>query len=94
MSVCQSCGACCAAFRVDFQGEPPPAAERYWRGPVLTRFDGHTWRAGLLQLADQPSYQPQGAAYSYAITLEPHNQLWLLALDVQARWCPPAWRTT
>ncbi len=72
------------AFRVDFQGEPPPSAERYWRGPVLTRFDGHTWRAGLLQLADQPSYQPQGAAYAYAITLEPHNQLWLLALDFPA----------
>ncbi len=69
------------AFRVDFQGEPPPAAQRYWRGPVLTRFDGHTWRAGLLQLADQPPYQPQGAAFAYAITLEPHNQLWLLALD-------------
>ncbi|WP_374244735.1 DUF3488 and DUF4129 domain-containing transglutaminase family protein [Zoogloea sp.] len=72
------------AFRVDFQGDPPPAAERYWRGPVLTRFDGRTWRAGVLQLADRPPYSPQGTAYAYAITLEPHNQLWLLALDFPA----------
>lgn len=72
------------AFRVEFQGDPPPASERYWRGPVLTKFDGHTWRAGFLQIADAPPYQPRGPAYAYAITLEPHNQLWLLGLDFPA----------
>src|SRR2546430_1160860 len=33
------------AFRVDFNGSPPPQAQRYWRCPVLSRFDGHEWRA-------------------------------------------------
>ncbi|MCC6196119.1 MAG: DUF3488 domain-containing protein, partial [Burkholderiales bacterium] len=31
------------AFRVEFEGGPPPARERYWRGPVFSRFDGRTW---------------------------------------------------
>ncbi len=32
------------AFRVRFDGPPPPTAQRYWRGPVLHDFDGYTWR--------------------------------------------------
>jgi hypothetical protein len=32
------------AFRVDFDGTPPPRA-RYWRGPVLALFNGREWRA-------------------------------------------------
>ena len=72
------------AFRAVFQGDPPPPAERYWRGPVLTRFDGHTWRAGPLRTARQPAYRAQGVAYPYALTLEAHNQHWLLALDFPA----------
>ena len=72
------------AFRVDFSGEPPPPSERYWRGPVLARFDGRTWRAGPLRVNDQPAYRPQGVAYPYAITLSPHNARWLLALDFPA----------
>src|SRR5438477_543527 len=31
------------AFRVDFNAPPPPPAQRYWRGPVLSRFDGFEW---------------------------------------------------
>ncbi|MBU6486177.1 MAG: DUF3488 domain-containing protein, partial [Betaproteobacteria bacterium] len=33
------------AFRVDFDGPPPPRALRYWRGPVLSLFNGREWRA-------------------------------------------------
>lgn len=33
------------AFRVDFDGDLPPPAERYWRGLVMSKFDGRTWRA-------------------------------------------------
>ena len=32
------------AFRVRFEGAPPPHAALYWRGPVLNAFDGFTWR--------------------------------------------------
>ena len=39
------------AFRVRFQGDPPPNRERYWRGLTLSRFDGRTWsRAGPLDV--------------------------------------------
>ena len=32
------------AFRVRFDGERPPSALLYWRGPVLSQFDGDEWR--------------------------------------------------
>jgi transglutaminase-like putative cysteine protease len=32
------------AFRVQFEGEPPPPRERYWRGLTYSYFDGTTWR--------------------------------------------------
>src|SRR5882757_867529 len=38
------------AFRVNFEGEAPPRNQLYWRGPVMTDFDGRTWRVGLPQL--------------------------------------------
>ncbi len=69
------------AFRADFAGEPPPPAQRYWRGPVLTDFDGRSWRAGRFLLQREPAYATSGPAYDYRLTLEPHNQRWLLALD-------------
>ncbi len=69
------------AFRAAFEGDPPPPAERYWRGPVLTRFDGRSWRPGLSRRQDQPFYRSSGIARPYTLTLEPHNQHWLLAMD-------------
>src|SRR5438874_44675 len=38
------------AFRVDFDGPTPPPSQRYWRGPVLSRFDGRVWSAANPQL--------------------------------------------
>lgn len=72
------------AFRAEFDGPPPPPAQRYWRGPVLTRYDGRTWRPSLSVSATTPSYETSGRAYAYRLTLEPHNQAWLLALDFPA----------
>src|SRR5690606_24221969 len=31
------------ALRVQFSGAAPAPQQRYWRGPVLTRFDGRRW---------------------------------------------------
>ena len=31
------------AFRVEFEGPPPPNRDRYWRGPVFSQFNGTTW---------------------------------------------------
>ncbi|MDN3639461.1 DUF3488 and transglutaminase-like domain-containing protein [Simiduia curdlanivorans] len=32
------------AFRVSFDGATPPPAQRYWRGLVLSEFDGRAWK--------------------------------------------------
>lgn len=72
------------AFRAAFRGAPPPPAHRYWRGPVLTTFDGRTWRPGNYTVASLPSYRATGPTYDYRLTLEPHGQNWLLALDYPA----------
>ncbi|NMG76737.1 transglutaminase TgpA family protein [Aromatoleum diolicum] len=78
------------AFRVEFHGSPPPPTQRYWRGPVLTSFDGRTWRTGRFTTAAEPAYVPAGPAYDYGLTLEPHNQNWLLALDFPPPGVPQA----
>ena len=69
------------AFRVNFHGNTPPMNLRYWRGPVLSRFDGTTWRQGVMNSREHPAYQPSGQSYSYEMILEPHNKTWLLAMD-------------
>lgn len=69
------------AFRAEFRGPLPPRSQLYWRGPVLTYFDGREWSARPARLRATLPYTPQGTAYPYTMTLEPHNRGWLLALD-------------
>jgi transglutaminase-like putative cysteine protease len=71
------------AFRVQFQSRIPEPAKTYWRGPVLWAFDGHTWSAPVLQrraMKTIPLVNPANPI-EYTITLEPHNNFWLFALD-------------
>ncbi len=68
------------AFRAEFADTPPPS-QRYWRGPVLTDFDGRTWRAAIVGSDAGPNVVATGPGYTYRMTLEPHNQRWLLALE-------------
>ena len=71
------------AFRASFDGPPPPAASRYWRGPVLWDFDGRTWR-GVQARFVRPA-EPRGeGTYRYSVVLEPHNRPWLFALESAA----------
>ncbi|NII10308.1 DUF3488 and transglutaminase-like domain-containing protein [Oleiagrimonas sp. C23AA] len=75
------------AFRVTFQGAPPPPQQRYFRGPVMSYFDGRTWHARPLRalLGDRRTPEPlqaQGPTLSYNVTLEATHQHWLFALDV------------
>ena len=81
------------AFRVEFQGNIPPAAKRYWRGPVLWWTNGRDWKPSHRQdLLTQPEdFEPLGQPYDYTVTLEPHNQRWLFALDLPDR-APPIGR--
>ena len=84
------------ALRVKFDGAPPPAGSLYFRGPVLSHFDGRTWtpRGGSdgdgfeTALTPGPAdLQLLGEPVRYQVTLEPSNRPWLLTLDVAGR--PP-----
>jgi len=75
------------AFRVQFDTPLPLPQKRYWRGPVFTQFDGRTWSGTYPQrLKNHPGsnsqYQVSGDPSLYTITLEPHQQRWLFALDL------------
>ena len=58
------------ALRVRFTGAVPPPNQRYFRGPVLSRFDGRSWRA-LETPRQLANVQPQGTPWHYEMTLEP-----------------------
>ena len=72
------------AFRVWFDGAPPPPQQRYWRGPVLHDFDGYTWRRVPRQIARQPLVEYEGKPVRYRVALEPHSRNWWFALDLPA----------
>jgi transglutaminase-like putative cysteine protease len=76
------------AFRVRFDGAAPPPLERYWRGPVMHDFDGHTWRRAYSG-GTPPHLLMQGPAYRYTVSMEPHRHNWIFALDWPARWDLP-----
>ncbi|MDR1969249.1 MAG: DUF3488 and transglutaminase-like domain-containing protein [Burkholderiaceae bacterium] len=75
-------------MRIKFDRAPPPS-ELYFRGPVLSRFNGRTWsaadRADAFDAAPAPGpaeLSVSGAPLRYEVTLEPSNHPWLLTLDV------------
>ncbi len=74
------------AFRVAFNSNIPPPEQRYWRGPVLSRFDGRTWRGTNTRPLTNSDIEHMGDAVAYRITLQPHNRPWLFALDLPAQW--------
>jgi transglutaminase-like putative cysteine protease len=76
------------AFRVRFAGNPPPPALRYWRGPVLSEFDGYTWARGDAQSFFRPLVEHLGTPVDYTVTLEPTGQQMLFALDMVESWTP------
>ncbi|MDP3617411.1 MAG: DUF3488 and transglutaminase-like domain-containing protein [Rhodoferax sp.] len=73
------------ALRVRFEGAIPARSVLYFRGPVLSTFDGREWRSlrsSLPARLQAPAdLQVQGPAVNYQVTLEPHSRPWLLVLD-------------
>jgi transglutaminase-like putative cysteine protease len=63
------------SLRVRFDGPPPSPGVLYFRGPVLTRFDGSEWRVANFDSVDTlraPSnLQVRGTPVHYEMTLEP-----------------------
>jgi protein-glutamine gamma-glutamyltransferase len=71
------------AFRVSFKSEVPPQRSLYWRGPVMWNFDGRTWTARpYLYHFGELRFEARTPPVEYSITLEPHNNRWLFALDL------------
>lgn len=80
------------AMRVKFEGEVPPNEYLYFRGPVLSSFDGREWRPLLSRPGAYTSpWMPQtpvegfGAPLRYTVTMEPNNRPWLLVLDAAVK---------
>ncbi len=76
------------AFRVSFDGAIPEPRDRYWRGLVLTRFNGRTWtgREPSISRFAREQIEVRDGRVEYEITLEPTRQQWLFALDVPTEW--------
>lgn len=76
------------AFRVQFDGEVPESRDLYWRGLIMTRFNGRTWTGSEPRVGtpvdDQISFS--GEPVSYELTLEPTRQQWIFALDMPKEW--------
>jgi transglutaminase-like putative cysteine protease len=73
------------AMRIRFEDSPPPQQEMYFRGPVLTDFDGKEWRplrtAFPRNLGLPANLAVAGSPVRYEVTLEPHQRGWLLLLE-------------
>ncbi|MFN4003984.1 MAG: transglutaminaseTgpA domain-containing protein [Hylemonella sp.] len=87
------------ALRVRFDGGvQPPQGALYFRGPVLSTFDGREWLPLRSEfppaLRPRAELQVQGPAWAYELTLEPQTRPWLLTLDATAQppELPPGWQ--
>jgi protein-glutamine gamma-glutamyltransferase len=80
------------AFRVKWNLAPgqkiPASAQQYFRGPVLSVFDGREWKPsasrftrGFTLAAD---LQTSGDTVAYEVTLEPTQRPWLFLLEAAA----------
>jgi len=72
------------AARIRFDGNRVPAQrDLYFRGPVLSQFDGREWTSPpLFSRGFLPqNLRVRGDAIGYEVTLEPSNRPWLLTLD-------------
>jgi transglutaminase-like putative cysteine protease len=77
------------AMRIRFEGSLPLQNDMYFRGPVLSTFDGREWRPLQSRLGSRFSPGASGGAQlqvlgppvRYEVTMEPNNRPWLLVLD-------------
>ena len=73
------------AFRVKFDNTAPHHRDRYWRGVVLTTYDGKTWRRNDAPVTARANirYKNNDSSeyFRYTVMLEPTNLNWLLSLE-------------
>ena len=73
------------AMRIRFDDPVPRQSDLYFRGPVLSTFDGREWRplrsAFPARLQPAADLQVQGTPVRYQVTLEANNRPWIMVLD-------------
>ncbi len=75
------------AFRVDFADAPPPVEALYWRGPVLSAFDGRAWSRRWSTPQLQPGeIEYLGEPLEYRVMLEASGRGWTFGLDMPREW--------
>lgn len=78
------------AMRVRFEGPVPAQDELYFRGPVLSTFDGREWRplqprlGARALLGRGAQLEVFGEPVRYEVTMEPSNRPWIMVLDAAA----------
>ncbi len=70
------------AFRVKFAKQAPEKKNMYWRGPVLSQFDGRSWNSLIPKPINLLTHRLEGKSYSYTITLEATGKKYLPTLDI------------
>lgn len=71
------------ALRVNFIGTTPPQSQMYWRGPVLSLFDGRSWtRAEWLSAVAAPPITLGQPTWQYVMDVEPTDTRQLVALEM------------
>ncbi len=73
------------AFRVDFEKEIPASSRLYWRGPVMALYNGYRWSQSRRQVLNRFNLTVTEPPVKYTVTLEPHGEHWLLALDIPTK---------
>ena len=70
------------AFRAEFpDGHVPPMATMYWRGLVLWDGDNLIWNVGSGLPGESRKGELRGPSIRQRISLQPHGDRWLFALD-------------
>jgi transglutaminase-like putative cysteine protease len=77
------------AMRIKFDGTPPRKQDMYFRGPVLSNFDGREWRPSRLNTSARfgvtADLAVAGGPVNYEVTLEPTNRPWLFVMEAAAQ---------
>jgi transglutaminase-like putative cysteine protease len=73
------------AMRIKFEGKPPLQSDLYFRGPVLSGFDGREWLPANVDVFSRfkvtASLVVSGAPVNYEVTMEPSSRPWLMVMD-------------
>lgn len=73
------------AMRIQFEGPAPAQQDLYFRGPVLSEFDGREWRAARFGFSSRfeltNNLVVEGPPVNYEVTLEPTQRPWLFVME-------------